>query len=648
MCGFAGYCGYGDQKAFKAASILEDMSYVLLHRGPDGAGSWVSEKYAVALMHRRLAILDVTDAGLQPMEDVDKRIVLVFNGEIYNYRALKHELLSLGHQFKTVTDSEVIIYAYKQWGMACLNKLEGMFAFALFDQSINELFLVRDRIGIKPLYFSLQAGILSFASEIKALWVLPWVKKSYSYAGISHYLTHLATPAPMTMYDQIYKVPAGYYLRLDAHRMVTAHQWYRLCDTFLGYVPDLALHQEDYVTRVRALLSASVASHTQADVPVGIFLSGGIDSTALLAFTSRKVATVATFHIATQDQEMSESVWAFDVARYFGARHYDHVVTEKDAFCAFEQIAYHHDEPLPDPVCIPLYFVAQMAKSVGVCVVQVGEGADELFGGYDIYATYMRLQKYWAMQSYIPAFVRVGLYHAARSLRSGYNKQDIMRRWSQHKPLFQQSVSVFSPGWKDLLCDKQKETPIDQKIAQLFPDCLYTADTEATIDSYRAQLLDVYPAADFLQIVGYLEFMYRLPELLLMRVDKMTMAASVEARVPFLNRALVECALRLPMQLKHKDGVAKYILKKALENIVPHEVIYRKKVGFAAPTATWYKQGRYFMPYIQDIAHTSGNQFADFFDMRMVRKIVHNHITCNGNYGPQLWALHNLYTMMNS
>ncbi len=646
MCGLAGYCSITNKQFIADPSLLRSLHTSIAHRGPDGFGSWVDTKRQIALVHRRLSIIDVSDAGAQPMTDVQKSVVVVFNGEIYNYQRLRAELEGLGYQFQSRSDTEVILYAYKQWGIDCIKRLDGMFAIALFDVEKNELFLVRDRIGIKPLYFSLQGGMLSFASEIKALWQLPWLAKRIKPQALHHYLSYLATPAPMTLYEGVYKLPAGCYAYVDAKRTMTFTHWYDPVIDAPVYAQKDLTSPEFCVKTIRSLLRASVKKRMMSDVPIGLFLSGGVDSSLNVALMSEFTDQIKTFNVSFSDgPEYEERAWARKVAKQFGTEHYELIIAEKEAFNFFQKMVYHQDEPIGDCVCVPLYYVAKLAKDAGVTVVQVGEGADELFCGYDLYTKYLRLHPYWkTSQQCIPALARKGAaqlfsrwYPARRTAR------DLLRSWAQGRELFWSGALVFSEQWKqELVAQQYGAIEPDPIIEQIYPGMSQGFDSYDIADYHRAYLKQNDSRADFLKTMTYLELKHRLPELLLMRVDKMAMATAIEARVPFLDHALVNFALQIPTSLKYHDGQTKYILKKAAETFLPREIIYRKKVGFAAPTTRWFKSGTYFKTHFADLLHSKKGEWSDMLHVEAIDALLKANQTGSVDYSYQLWALHNV------
>jgi len=644
MCGLSGYLNLSRSSFNPQQEQLEAMQRVLAHRGPNGSSLTMHNDHGLGLAFCRLSIVDLSDAGMQPMFDAQRSVVICFNGEIYNHAILRKELESLGHRYVTNTDTETLIYAYKQWGIAFLDRLEGMFAIVLYDFTKRELYLVRDRMGVKPLYFSVADGVLSFASEIKALWQLPWMQKNINSTALHHYLTFMVSPAPMTMFAGVYKLPASFYAKVDAQKKLTFHEWYTpLRQLDLG--PAHLSSEQEVVGNVRTLLRKAVAKRMMADVPLGVFLSGGVDSSLIVALMAELTDKVNTFTISWADEPAYDELrWARTVAKRFNTQHHEIVISEKEAFEFFNTMIYQQDEPLADCVNIPLYFVSKLLKDHGVTVVQIGEGADELFCGYATYGRYLHLyNRYWkSSQRYIPAFAKKGIYHAlAPLLGSRPNKVDYLKNWAEHKHLFWSGATAFSETWKARLV-RSHAAWHDPIIESMYPGFNQGADSYAVVEYHLRMLHERDPDADFLKAMIYLELKHRLPELLLMRADKMTMATGVEGRVPFLDHALVEYALQIPTELKFRNGVTKYILKKAAEGILPHDLIYRPKMGFAAPTERWFKQGAYFKPYFLDLLQSKKGFWQEYVDIAAVHKLYQSHQHKNNHHAVQLWVLQNL------
>lgn len=645
MCAIAGFCNVNHDTFILDSTLLERMQQSMAHRGPDGSGTWTSCKQGVGLTHRRLSIIDLSDDAAQPMHDPQEHIVVSFNGEIYNYKELRTQLKAAGYHFRTKSDTEVLIYGYHAWGFhEMLNRLDGMFAIVLFDRIANKLFCARDRIGIKPFYFSVQSGIFSFASEIKALWCLPWMQKTINQNAAYHYLTYLASPAPLTLFEGVYKLPPGHSIVVDEYRRIAFHRWYYMLDTIkqraYNYGSEVEVQQH-----VHTFLESAVQKRMIADVPFGVFLSGGIDSSVVTALMARHTDRVNTFTVAFSDgPEYDELAHARRIVKEFNTNHHEIIINEKHAFECYQKLVHHQDEPLGDSVCVPLYYVSQLLKQSGVTVVQVGEGSDELFCGYDQYVRSIAMNRMWrASQMMIPPFAKRFIHHAlSRRYPRSINHLDVVRNWKDGRSLFHSGAVVFSELWKQKFCTQQEEQLHDPIVAALVPAMNIHQDSYAVADYYRDELRSVFPRADHMQIISYLELKHRLAELLLMRVDKMTMAHAVEARVPFLDHALVEYVLGMPMTYKYRKGTTKYILKKVCEDLIPHDVIHRKKMGFAAPTTRWYKQGKYFVPFLQSLMEEKQSVWSEMLDFAYINQMIAQNQKGAVDYSYQLWAIQNL------
>lgn len=641
MCGIGGYLNLSHSSFSCDEQLLHAMQQAIQHRGPDGYGIWISDDEQLGFIHRRLSIVDLSAAGAQPMMDKERTVIVSYNGEIYNNAELRAELETKGYTYFSRTDTETILYAYKEWGIDCIQRFEGMFAIALYDLKTNELYLIRDRIGIKPLYFSLMGGVLSFASEIKALWELPWNEKKLNARALYHYLTYLVTPAPLTLYKDVYKLPAGFYIKVDDKREVTYKQWYNPLQPKIIYSQKDLNDEQFCIDTLRTMLRTSIKKQMMSDVPFGVFLSGGIDSSLNVALMSEFTDKVKTFNVSFSDgPEFSEVEWARKVARHFDTDHHEITISEKEAFDFFKSMVHYQDEPLADCVCVPLYYVAKLLRDSGTVVVQVGEGSDELFCGYSQYARYIDLyNNYWRPSQYIPKPLRkAGYVIAAQLFKNKKNYLGKMKEWADGKHLFWSGAAAFTETWKQQLWSGELNDEFDPVLDAIYPGMDQRFDSYAIVD-YHLQQLNMYdPQADFLKSMIYLEFKQRLPELLLMRVDKMAMATSVEGRVPFLEHSLVEFAFQIPSHLKYHNGQTKYILKKACEGILPHDVIYRPKMGFAAPTKRWFKSGTYFKPYFEQLASKKCSHFNGAF----INDLYEKNMNPEQDYSLYLWLLQNV------
>lgn len=647
MCGLAGYLRRTHNQEPVQPGHLQALSGALAHRGPNGNKYWIADSGDIGLTHRRLSIVDLSDAGLQPMMDAENTVVLLFNGAIYNHDALRAELEACGYRYRSRCDTETILYAYKQWGIDCIKRFDGMFSLAIFDRVRDELYLVRDRMGIKPLYFSLQGNRVSFASEIKALWCLPWITKTINTTALSHYLTILAAPAPLTLYEGIYKLPAACYAKVDRARDISFHHWYTPVTALTAQEKSIFNDENMLIEHVNTLLTQSVKKRLMGDVPIGIFLSGGLDSSLITSMVASMHERVNTFTVSfTDDPENSEAAWARHVSRIYNTQHHELVLTEKDAFDVFQKVIYHHDEPLGDCVALPLYYLAQQFRQQQVPVGLVGEGADELFGGYPLYGNYAKLTPFFnATQQFVPQPVRALIAHIGGAL---YHHKplyvDALYNWKQGNPLFAGSALAIAQQHKNDFLYTTTQSPADPIIEMIYPGMVVTGDVYAQLAYYKKQI----PQASSTQHMLYLELKHRLPELILMRFDKIAMAHAIEGRVPFLDQRLVECMYKVPAWYRYYKGQRKYLLKKIAELWLPHEVIYRKKVGFFAPTQRWFINGTHFKPCLQDMLSSRSDIMVHILKKEKINQMLVQHQK-TGRYTAELWALQSLiasYTSM--
>ena len=637
MCGVAGF--YDTKQLIKTNhfNLLKRLETALKHRGPDGYGYWLSPTTKMGLVHRRLSIIDTSFRGRQPFESTDQSTILSFNGEIYNHPKLKQELESLGCTYQSNCDTESILHAYQKWGINCLNKFNGMFAFALFDQSSGDLFLVRDRFGIKPMYFSVQGGILSFASEIKALWTLPFITKKIIPEMVSHYLSLMITPAPLTLFDGIYKLPAGWYAKYSKDGDLSFHQWYDPI-TILEQ-PYQPQSEEEATNQLDELISSSVKQMLLSDRPVGAFLSGGLDSSLIVALMSQHQAKIKTFSIGYEswypDNELSH---AKIVADLFGTDHHEMVLDEPLAHSILNEINAQLDEPHADPVCLPFSCISKLAQQNDIAVALVGEGADELFLGYALYQKYHRfgalgLNKSQTMlsQSVKSLFARC----TKPILKNNDFYNDVLDNWTTDRALFWTGALAFTQMQKQVIWTGKSLTPwTDPILEKIYPGMSISFDTHDIINYHRQKLHAKIPNISFDREITYLELVHRLPELLLMRADKMAMMHGVETRVPYLDHTIAEFALKLPSSLKIGWNSTKYILKKVAERYLPKSIVYRTKQGFSVPLLQWLSQGEYLPSRTAEMMHTQGQLLNDI----NLEKLA-SYKTGSSSKAVQAWSL---------
>lgn len=658
MCGIVGVFAYG-QSGRVTTSIIDTMRDTMQHRGPDGGESWISARGHIGLGHRRLSIVDLSTAANQPMPNEDGSVWLTFNGEIYNHTKFRSELERAGHRFRTDhSDTEILVHGYEEWGLdGLLERISGDFAFGIHDAEDDALYIVRDRIGVKPLYFAVFDGEFVFASEIKALLAHPKAEIDIDPYAMVHYLSFLTTPAPMTMFKGVYKLPAGCWLRVGANGELHLHRYYDAAPG-KGIDPsetkglsDAAL-ETFYVDGIRTRVRDAVDRRMMSDVPFGVFLSGGIDSTTNVAYMSEHTdQPLNTFTVGFKDfPGLNELDYATAAAKRFNTRHHEVLIDESDMIGYLDNLIHHQDEPLADWVCIPLYFVSKLARDNGVTVVQVGEGSDEQFCGYQSYMGYQRLyQKYWTpFRSYVPkpmqklaAWAAVG----ASSMRPSLTVYaDIIDRAARDREHFWSGAMVFWNTSKDRLVryDSLGPTTHHQRMVQagvLDPSYLIP-DSYNVIRSFLSPFDSAHPGEDALTRMIHNEFKLRLPELLLMRVDKISMSVSLEARVPFLDHELVDFTFDIPEKWKTKNGVAKYLLKKAVEGVIPDDLIYRKKMGFGAPMADWLR-GTFGVRVESEILGSALLK-RGFLNEDFIRGLFAAHRNKRDDTSLQIWTLYNL------
>ena len=629
MCGIAGIYIVNNPLTVKEETLVS-MRDSLISRGPDDKGLYISKDKKLGLGFRRLSIIDLSKKGNQPMSNEDKSIYLVFNGEIYNFQELKEDLIIKGHHFKSRTDSEVIIHLYEEKREKCLEDLNGMFAFVIWDEKQKKLFAARDRIGIKPFYYYFKDGIFLFGSEIKAILKNPLVKREPDLEGISHYLTFASTPAPFTLFKDIKKLPAAHYLTLDnVGHLETKRYWSSIQNTEYR-IPDAENKEEFYIQKIRSLLEDSIQKQMVSDVPFGCFLSGGIDSSTNAVLMSKAMGKpVETFSISYKDYpEFDEFKYSRKINELLKAKSHEARVGPEEFLDWIDKMADYSDDPNGDWVCFPVHYLAKMFKEDGVKMGQVGEGSDELFNGYDRDLVYFKFwKKFWRYLEKLPKFIKIIPYAISKLLpkHTATFPKELLRRLSYNKHLFYGGANAFTSYDKQFLLSASFKKQIPYDISDKVVEDIYQE-----IQNIRL---------DFLQQSLYLELNLRLPELLLMRVDKMTSMNSIEARVPYLDHRLVELAFSIPQELKLKNNTTKYILKKAVEGIIPEEIIYRKKKGFGAPVSQWLRENEGVRNKIIDIIKNSKIQKLNLFDYEYIDRLLQDHLLKKRDNSFKIWNL---------
>ena len=618
MCGLVGIMQTGSHGLLDER-LLSAMNEAQWHRGPDEGGLHIED--GIGLGHRRLSIIDRAD-GHQPLANEDGSVIVVFNGEIYNYRELREQLLALGHRFATQSDTEVIVHAWESWGRACVNRFRGMFAFALWDRRQGQLLLARDRLGIKPLYYALLGnGDLVFASELKALRQHPAFPTKLNQQAIEEYFGFGYVPEPKSIYEGVYKLPPGHTLLLEQGKkgLPEPQQFWDVPFRAAEDCSDAAA-----IERLQALLRESVDCRLIAEVPLGAFLSGGVDSSSVVATMAGLTEDpVNTCSIAFGEADFDESAYAQAVAeRYATHHHVDRV--DPDDYSLLDRLVDLYDEPFADSSALPTYRVCELAKK-RVTVALSGDGGDEVLGGYRRYGLHLddlaRKQK-------LPGVARQLLGGLGRIFPDGDAVPPGLRKRQGLLSLAQDEVTAFFEINAVMKNDLR---------AQLYSDRFKSA-----LQGYRADQVSHRHARNFagddsLSLAQYLDMKTYLPGDILTKVDRASMAHALEVRVPLLDHKLIEWAAGLGADKKRRDGEGKWLLKKAMQPQLPDDVLYRPKRGFAVPLNQWFKG-----PLKSRVEQALGSEVladAGIFQPRALQKMWARHLAGQGDFSPQIWSL---------
>ncbi len=627
MCGIAGIVEYAANEPQINEKILKDMSDVIVHRGPDSDGEWISSDRRCGFTFRRLSIIDLTEAGNQPMLSPDGRFSIVFNGEIYNHAELRQDLEARGYKYRSGTDTETILYGYMEYGKEVLRKMNGMWGFAIWDDEKKELFCSRDRIGIKPFYYINRNGRFIFGSEIKSILEHPSISPEINFEELPNYLNWGMTSNLGSLFDGVKKLPAGGSLTLKKNGEIEIERYW---SPFDGKIFNAEPSEKEVHTKLLELLRTSIKDRMMSEVPFGVFLSGGVDSSLNVALMSELMdRPVDTYSVGFRELEKyNELGYARKVADLFKTNHREILIDDKDAFGILEKLPWNEDEPNGDPVCIPLYFLSKLTRESGTIVVQVGEGSDEQFCGYQwMLRDYNFYRSYWKLYSSLPGFLKKALYKSVKPIFTGMHQflaLEYLRRASYDNQLYWGGVSMIPQTQADyLLTDKYKK---------------HINNPALHADKLHREALNFKSDADYLQRIEYVELQQRLAEILLMRVDKIGMAHSIEARVPFLDHRIVEYTMSLPAEIKVPDRKStKIILKKAVESILPNEIIYRKKQGFWAPVNEWLRNQ--WKDYAYDEIINSHFVKEKIFDKDYIDRLFSVHTSGKSSQGVQLFAI---------
>lgn len=592
MCGIAGIFGRrGDAVHFEE---VQAMCNVIIHRGPNDEGYFIDD--SIGLGMRRLSVIDL-DTGQQPVSNESGTIQLVLNGEIYNYRELRRELLDKGHQFSSNSDTEVIAHLYEEHGPDCVNRLRGMFAFALWDSEQNRLMLARDRLGKKPLYYADINGRLVFASELKCLLQLPDVKRDLNWSSLGYLFSFLTTPPAESIIQGIHKLEPGHILTVEAgHAPVLTRYW------DLDFNPDYSRSEASFVEELREIIDDSVRMRMISDVPLGAFLSGGLDSSAVVAMMMRNSTTpVKTFSIGFSEEQFNEAPFAREVAEALGTEHHE-LILQADALGILDDLVWHLDEPFGDPSAIPTYMVSRMAAR-HVTVALSGDGGDEVFAGYDKYCVEQRQRRY----DRIPSPLRSVLGAIGGQMREGMKGRNFLchialsghERYLNAQTMFGKSdrLELFQPAAAERMLNDDPWHELRICLAK--------------------------EGQHWLSAIQYMDIKNYLPLDIMTKVDRMSMAHSLEARSPLLDHKLVEFAATIPPEMKLHHGRSKHILKQAMQGYLPDAIINRKKQGFAVPLGQWFRGE--MNGFVRDIVLSPTSRARQIFCPDYIENLLRQH-----------------------
>ncbi len=643
MCGIAGIAHF-DGRGVDLNSLVK-MTRTLTHRGPDEEGYFTNEpvdkrmleklqapfrcsantacsdgrqrKINVGLGHRRLSIIDLA-AGQQPLSNEDGSVWITFNGEIYNFQTLKQELMGKGHVFRTNSDTETIVHAYEEWGVNAVERIRGMFAFVIWDENRQQLFMARDRMGKKPLYYCFEDKQFAFGSELKAILEAGNVNRSIDLTSLSDYFSLLYVPAPKTIFKSIKKLPAAHYAIVDRHGIQLSRYW------DLSFEPDNDSSEEQIIENLLGILDESTKMRMISEVPLGAFLSGGVDSSAIVALMAGvSQDPVVTNSISFSEASYNEAAYAKQVASQFKTNHNDFHVTA-EAIPIIEKLAWHYDEPFADSSAVPTYYVSKMAREK-VTVSLSGDGGDENFAGYRRY--YMDARENM-VRNMIPELMRRPVFGFLGRL---YPKADFLPQIFRGKAFLSNVARDPADAYY---------FSVSAVHDQFKPD-FFNQETMKGIQGYRTydlfkSIYDTAPASDHLSRIQYLDIKTYLCDDILTKVDRASMAVSLEVRCPILDHVFMEYAARIPSGLKLKGLEGKHIFKKALKKYLPDEILYRKKMGFGVPILEWLRKD--LNTYSRALV-LEGEASRSYLNIPYLEKIWNEHQRGTRNWSTQLWII---------
>ena len=614
MCGIAGFSLFNHQEGGQAS--LTSMHEAIHHRGPDASGTYLDEH--IGLCHRRLSILDLSEAGNQPMFSADGNLVIVFNGEIYNFLELRAELEAEGVQFKSHTDTEVILALYAREGTQCLGKLNGMFAFALWDKTKQELFIARDRLGKKPLYYFSHNGRFAFGSEIKAILALENIPREIRLDAVYDFFAYQYVPDPKSIFKHIHKLPPAHYLLLNKDGFSISEYW------DLSFKNTSRDSEETHKAQLKGLLEKVTKQRMVSDVPLGAFLSGGVDSSGVVAMMAQASETpVKTCTIGFDNKDFNEADFAREIAEKYKTEHHEYTVHQNVAD-RLEHIVSFFDEPFADPSLVPTFFVSELARKA-VTVALAGDGGDEMFAGYEKYSVDDIENK---LRNKFPEAVRKSIFPSLGKFAGkipgtvGKKAKSLLTSLS-HDPAmgFYITNSMMTDDmWQSLV-----KTEVTEQLGDYHPS------------QYTLEMYNKADGPDHLSKILYTDIKTYMTGDILVKVDRMSMANSLEVRAPILDYQVAEFAATLPSSQKYRDGEKKYLLKKVFKPFIPDSLLYRKKMGFSTPLDEWFRGELKSLSESQIIGSQRG--LCDIFERGVINKLWEEHQTSKADHGIVLWSM---------
>mgnify|MGYP001169517130 CR=1 FL=1 len=639
MCGIAGFWrDNSDQNTDWLEKTASTMANTLVHRGPDDSGTWVDREVGIAFGHRRLSIIDVSKAGHQPMVSADGRFVITFNGEVYNFQKLRKKLEKLGHRFRGHSDTEVMLASFIEWEVeGSLKRFNGMFAFALWDRRDRLLYLARDRIGEKPLYYGVQNGTFFFASELKAIWAHTEFRPIIDRDALASFLRFSYVPSPNSIYKGIKKLLPGHFLCLNSPLNESNSQpYWSLKEVMLeSKKAPFSGSDKEAVDELERCLKKTVKSRMVSDVPLGAFLSGGIDSSTIVALMqSQSERPINTFSIGFHEQDFNEAVHAKKVAKHLGTNHTELYINPKEAMEVIPKLPEMYDEPFADSSQIPTHLISILTRQ-HVTVALTGDGGDELFAGYNRYLIAERL---WKVAGRIPE----ALKNRTADFMAGISPESVERFYGKIEGILPRKMKVSLPTEKFYkLARVLRATSSSQAVYKRIVSIIHAPEELLTSGNELVTVLDdeaLWQKIDNTVLTMlYLDLMTYHPDDILQKVDRAAMAVSLETRVPYLDHDLVEFIMSLPLEMKIRNGSSKWILRQVLYRHLPQKLMERPKMGFAIPVGEWIKGS--MREWAEELIAQNRIEQENYFNTQAVGEMWQQHLSGRFNRTHELWNI---------